>query len=86
MNKGLVFQRLLIVTAIMLAPTIAQASVLYTYDSVGRLTTALYDNNVCLVYSYDKSGNRTLKTVNMSGPVSSAVWGAGLWGCFRWRS
>jgi YD repeat-containing protein len=54
----------------------------YSYDKVGRLTTALYDNGACLAYVYDANGNRTSQT-NTSANVS-AVWGTGVYGCFTW--
>jgi YD repeat-containing protein len=62
----------------------AHASVAYTYDLSGRLTTAIYDNGLCIAYLYDANGNR-LSQVNTSGggPVSP-VWGTGKWGCFVW--
>jgi hypothetical protein len=37
----------------------AAASTVYTYDQLGRLTTAAYDNGLCIAYSYDANGNRT---------------------------
>jgi len=62
----------------------ATVSVAYTYDLAGRVTTALYSNGVCVVYSYDANGNRTAQTnTSAAGPLSS-VWGAGTWGCFNW--
>lgn len=33
------------------------ATVRYTYDPAGRLTSAAYDNGVTLVYTYDAAGN-----------------------------
>lgn len=69
-----------------LPASVASASVVYTYDSVGRVTTALYDNNVCVVYTYDANGNRTSQVVNAAGPGNSTVWGTGVYGCFHWSS
>jgi len=57
------------------------ATTTYTHDRTGRLTTAIYDNGLCLAYSYDPVGNRTSIA---SVTSSSAVWGAGVWGCFSW--
>jgi YD repeat-containing protein len=37
----------------------AHAGVTYTYDDLGRLTTAAYDNNKTITYTYDPAGNRT---------------------------
>jgi len=62
----------------------ATASVTYTYDQVGRLATALYDNGVCVVYNYDASGNRTAQTNTLSGAPATPIWGTGVWGCFKW--
>jgi len=45
-----------------LAATPAEAgngSVTFTYDAVGRVTSAVYDTGVTLQYNYDPSGNRT---------------------------
>jgi RHS Repeat len=33
------------------AATAANGSVAYTYDALGRITTASYDTGVCIVYS-----------------------------------
>ena len=60
----------------------ALGSAHYSYDKVGRLTTALYDNGACLAYAYDANGNRTSQT-NTSANVT-AVWGTGVYGCFSW--
>ena len=62
----------------------ATASVTYTYDLVGRVATSLYDNGVCVVYSYDPVGNRTAQTNTLSGSPVTPVWGTGTWGCFKW--
>ncbi|SON58435.1 tRNA3(Ser)-specific nuclease (plasmid) [Hartmannibacter diazotrophicus] len=64
--------------------TSAQSQVLYTYDDLGRLISALYDNSVCVVYSYDANGNRTAQTNSVSGAPSTPTWGTGVLGCFRW--
>lgn len=62
----------------------AGASVSYGYDPLGRVTTALYDNGLCIVYAYDANGNRTAQTNTISSPPESPVWGTGTWGCFYW--
>jgi YD repeat-containing protein len=62
----------------------ADASVIYTYDRVGRLVSALYDNNTCIVYAYDTNGNRTSQTITAGGSPSTPTWGVGVYGCFRW--
>ncbi|KAA3445863.1 hypothetical protein C7I87_31705 [Mesorhizobium sp. SARCC-RB16n] len=71
---------MLAVTAIILAPTVANSSASYGYDGFGRLTSVLYDNGVCIAYSYDANGNRTAQT----NSFGAAPWGSGVWGCFRW--
>ena len=40
----------------------AHAGVTYTYDDLGRLTTAAYDDNKTITYTYDPAGNRTQVT------------------------
>jgi YD repeat-containing protein len=64
----------------------ASASVTYTYDAVGRVATALYDNGTCIAYSYDPSGNRTSQTNTTSTSPESPTWGTGTWGCFQWTA
>ena len=64
----------------------AGPSVTYTYDQVGRVTTALYDNGVCVVNSYDSNGNRLSRNVLAAGSPNTPVWGTGLLGCFQWSA
>src|SRR5438552_3920760 len=46
------------------SPAVAgNASVTFTYDAVGRVTSAIYDTGVTLQYSYDPAGNRTQQVV-----------------------
>lgn len=59
-------------------------SVAYTYDALGRITTASYDTGVCVIYTYDANGNRLSETVNVS-TGSTPTWGTGIWGCFDWQ-
>jgi YD repeat-containing protein len=65
-------------------PVGTSAAVVYTYDQLGRVTSALYDNGLCIAYSYDANGNRTSQTNTLAGPPATAVWGSGVWGCFPW--
>ena len=58
-------------------------AVIYTYDSAGRITTALYDNATCVMFSYDANGNRTAKVVTTGNPAN-LTWGSGTWGCSKW--
>jgi len=61
-----------------------KASTTYSYDAVGRVTTAAYDTGVCVAYGYDANGNRTSQTnTSTSGPVTP-TWGTGSFGCFLW--
>jgi YD repeat-containing protein len=62
----------------------AKAADAYTYDLAGRLTTALYENGMCVVYSYDAAGNRTAQTNTLDGPAATPVYGTGAYGCFLW--
>lgn len=64
----------------------ATASVSYTYDQLGRVATALYDNGTCIAYAYDPSGNRTAQTNTTSGAPQTPSWGSGVWGCFSWTA
>src|SRR5450631_3181052 len=59
----------------------ANGSVAYTYDALGRVTTASYDTGVCIVYSYDPNGNRLSETINITTGGTT-----GVWGCFNWNS
>lgn len=67
-----------------LTPHGTNAATAYTYDQLGRVTTAVYDNGMCVAYSYDANGNRTAQTNSLSG--TSATWGSGVWGCFHWTA
>jgi uncharacterized protein RhaS with RHS repeats len=66
-------------------PTLSYAqtngSVAYTYDALGRVTTASYDTGVCIVYKYDANGNRLSETINVT-----AAGATGVWGCFNWNN
>jgi YD repeat-containing protein len=61
----------------------ANGSVAYTYDTLGRVTTASYDTGVCVIYTYDANGNRLSQSVNVT-TGSTPTWGTGIWGCFQW--
>jgi YD repeat-containing protein len=65
-------------------PTQADSSADFTYDAVGRVTTALYDNASCVAYGYDANGNRTSQTNTISSSPEIATWGTGVLGCFKW--
>jgi hypothetical protein len=59
----------------------ANGSVAYTYDALGRVTTASYDTGACIIYSYDPNGNRLSETINVTTSGT-----AGVWGCFNWNA
>jgi YD repeat-containing protein len=40
----------------------------YTYDALGRVTSAYYPDGTCLAYAYDSAGNRTQYTSSSVGP------------------
>jgi hypothetical protein len=58
----------------------ANGSVAYTYDPLGRVTTASYDTNVCIIYTYDANGNRLSETIHVTANNTT-----GVWGCFNWN-
>jgi YD repeat-containing protein len=75
----------------LLAPSAhaANGSVIYTYDALGRVTTASYDTGVIVIYTYDANGNRTAQVININTstltwtatatPCTANCWGAALW-------
>lgn len=69
---------------LVLLPNIAVASASYTYDPLGRVTTAIYDNGLCVAYVYDANGNRLSQTNTLACAPSTPTWGSGTWGCFSW--
>ncbi len=42
-------------------------SVTYTYDALGRVTSATYDTGVTIIYTYDANGNVTSQSVSING-------------------
>lgn len=73
-----------------IGPTLAaNGSVVYTYDALGRVTSASYDTGVIVIYAYDANGNRTQQVINVNTatltwtatatPCTANCWGAGLW-------
>lgn len=66
----------------------ANGSVTYTYDALGRVTSASYDTGVIVYYTYDANGNRLQQVINVNTqPLcfdssihsNPTTWGAGLW-------
>lgn len=72
-------------SVLLVAPaSAATVSILYTYDALGRVAAALYDDGTCVVYTYDANGNRTAQTITTNGNPPTPTWGTGTWGCFKW--
>jgi hypothetical protein len=78
------FAGLATVAVSVLVPEGGNASAVFTYDQLGRLSTALYDNGTCVAYLYDAGGNRTSQSITLSGGPQTPTWGTGTWGCFSW--
>jgi YD repeat-containing protein len=64
----------------------ANGSVVYTYDALGRISTASYDTGVCIAYTYDANGNRTSQKILVTSSSSPGVWGCFNWNNARWGS
>jgi YD repeat-containing protein len=52
----------------------ANGSVTYSYDALGRVTSASYDTGVIVYYTYDANGNRTQQVINVN--TAGLCWGA----------
>lgn len=68
--------------------TAGNGSVVYTYDSLGRVSSISYDTGVIVLYTYDANGNRLTQVVNVntknlclgtSAHGNPITWGAGFW-------
>jgi YD repeat-containing protein len=67
----------------------ANGAVTYTYDALGRLTSASYDTGVFIYYTYDANGNRLSQVINVNSgtltwtatvtPCTANCWGGALW-------
>jgi len=53
----------LIVLLAFAATTSHASGITYTYDALGRVITATYDNGTQIFYNYDAAGNRTTQGV-----------------------
>ncbi|MET3909730.1 hypothetical protein ABID59_004087 [Bradyrhizobium sp. S3.3.6] len=88
-HPRITLRRPIVVGVICLASTIwistlihaANGSVAYTYDALGRVSTASYDTGVCIAYTYDPNGNRLSESINVA-----AAGATGVWGCFNWNT
>lgn len=84
-RSSMVFVRAVIVslTLVMLLGSetshAANGSVVYTYDALGRVTTASYDTGVIVIYTYDANGNRTQQVINVN--TSTLIWTATVTPC-----
>jgi YD repeat-containing protein len=81
-KQGLAAAGLLV--GLVVLPSEADSSSDFTYDLVGRVTTALYDNGSCIAYGYDANSNRAFQTNTIAGAPESPTWGSGVLGCFKW--
>jgi YD repeat-containing protein len=76
------------------ATNAASSSVTFTYDALGRVSTATYDTGIIVTYTYDANGNRLVQSITAGGPGvnwggfnwSAASWGgtAATWGISKW--
>lgn len=82
--RSLLLPALLLVAALTPSALAGNGSVAYTYDALGRITTASYDTGVCVIYTYDANGNRLSEIVDVN-TGSTRTWGTGIWGCFDWQ-
>lgn len=84
------FALALAISAVSAAPAFpASGAVVYTYDALGRITTASYDTGVIIIYTYDANGNRQSQAINVNSaglswtatatPCTSNCWGGALW-------
>jgi YD repeat-containing protein len=83
-RKPALFCSCLLALSVIFGTAAAQAangSVAYTYDALGRVTTASYDTGVCIIYAYDPNGNRLSETINVTTAGTT-----GVWGCFNWNA
>ena len=60
----------------------ANGSVVYTYDALGRISTASYDTGIFIIYTYDANGNRLFQTINVNS--TTGTWGSFNWGAALW--
>jgi YD repeat-containing protein len=63
----------------------ATVTVTYTYDALGRVSSAIYSSSgstTTITYHYDSAGNRTSTSTALSSNASA--WGAFSWGQGVW--
>jgi YD repeat-containing protein len=76
---------LIVLTVIFAKPIPALASSTYTYDSAGRIATISSDNDNCVDYTYDASGN-LVSVANVAVGTGTPTWGSASWGCSNWQA
>ena len=54
------------------------ATVNYTYDEAGRLTTVTYGNGTAIAYTYDKAGNLLRRAITSSQTSSPQISAGGI--------
>jgi YD repeat-containing protein len=62
MTKSTFFPIFTLLLVFAAAPSHA-SGITYTYDALGRVLTATYDNGTVIYYNYDAAGNRTTQGV-----------------------
>ena len=60
-------------TALLLASTASAGNITYTYDPIGRVTSATYASGTKITYTYDAAGNRTQQCTGTTGCFVGAV-------------
>ena len=85
--KSNLFSPVMIALPLLLAASAVEAAggnATYTYDFLGRVTSASYDSGAIILYSYDAAGNRASQTTSVNS--TSATWGSFNWGSALWHS
>ncbi|MBA3810570.1 MAG: RHS repeat protein [Caulobacteraceae bacterium] len=72
------------VLIVILSPSLvlAAVTVIYTYDTLGRIATVANSSGVLVRYTYDSAGNRVAQST--TPPHGSKVWGSFTWGAVSW--
>jgi YD repeat-containing protein len=79
---AVVFLTLLLSLSANTTVSAANGSVTYTYDALGRVTSANYDTGVIIIYTYDANGNRTQQIINVNN--STGIWDTSKWDQVLW--
>ena len=71
--RNIIIASFIISLMISVFPAFASAATIqYTYDDTGQVTTATYDDTARIGYTYDNSGNRLTKAATFFGNISIA--------------